>query len=151
MHDEIPEFDLYLELEVHELASPETIDAAWRSLSKRFHPDVALPSSGTEKMSRLNVAHEWLTDPTLREAYDSRRRLSPPSAPAERTRGGAWDSVIADAIRVLPELERVQASTLERLLRVPYAEAADLIDELEARGYISAFDGKHARAVIRRR
>jgi DNA segregation ATPase FtsK/SpoIIIE-like protein len=35
-------------------------------------------------------------------------------------------------------------------LKVGYARAARMIDQLEARGYIGAFDGSNARVVIRR-
>jgi S-DNA-T family DNA segregation ATPase FtsK/SpoIIIE len=35
-------------------------------------------------------------------------------------------------------------------LKIGYARAARIIDQLEARGYIGAFDGSNARAVLRR-
>jgi S-DNA-T family DNA segregation ATPase FtsK/SpoIIIE len=35
-------------------------------------------------------------------------------------------------------------------LKVGYARAARIIDQLEARGYIGAFDGSNARQVLRR-
>ena len=37
----IPRIDLYRELEVDPSATTETIDAAWKSLLKRLHPDVS--------------------------------------------------------------------------------------------------------------
>jgi curved DNA-binding protein CbpA len=66
----VPAFDLYRELEVDPGASTETIEAAYRSLIKRHHPDRGantLPG----RAARLNVAREWLTDPTRRALYDS--------------------------------------------------------------------------------
>jgi S-DNA-T family DNA segregation ATPase FtsK/SpoIIIE len=39
---------------------------------------------------------------------------------------------------------------LQRRLKVGYARAARMIDQLEARGYIGAFDGSNARQVLRR-
>jgi hypothetical protein len=67
----VPSIDLYRELEVDPAATPETIEAAWRSLVKRHHPDVA-PDRGAavEKIKRLNLAHDWLGDRRLREMYD---------------------------------------------------------------------------------
>jgi S-DNA-T family DNA segregation ATPase FtsK/SpoIIIE len=35
-------------------------------------------------------------------------------------------------------------------LKIGYARAARIIDQLEARGYIGAFDGSNARPVLRR-
>jgi len=51
---------------------------------------------------------------------------------------------------VIREYDRASASLLQRRLKVGYARAARIIDQLEARGYIGAFDGSNARAVLRR-
>ena len=69
----IPRFDLYEELEVSRLASAEVIEAAYRTLVKRHHPDVAAgPGSyDPDRIKRLNVAHGWLTDPARRTRYDA--------------------------------------------------------------------------------
>ena len=69
MPEAIPEFDLYRELEVDPNATTETIEAAWRSLAKRFHPDVAR-ATDAERIARLNLAHDWLADPERRRRYD---------------------------------------------------------------------------------
>ena len=77
-----PTFDLYRELELDPSATPETIDAAWRSLVKQHHPDVNASASGA-RIRRLNVAHDWLSDPALRARYDATR---PKMAPASQVR-----------------------------------------------------------------
>jgi S-DNA-T family DNA segregation ATPase FtsK/SpoIIIE len=60
------------------------------------------------------------------------------------------DRLLPDAIEVIREYDRASASLLQRRLRVGYARAARMIDQLEARGYIGAFDGSNARQVLRR-
>ena len=60
------------------------------------------------------------------------------------------DRLLPDAIDVIREYDRASASLLQRRLKVGYARAARMIDQLEARGYIGAFDGSNARAVLRR-
>ncbi|HEY3334260.1 MAG TPA: DNA translocase FtsK 4TM domain-containing protein [Candidatus Limnocylindrales bacterium] len=60
------------------------------------------------------------------------------------------DRLLPDAIAVVREYDRASASLLQRRLRVGYARAARIIDQLEARGYIGAFDGSSARVVLRR-
>src|SRR4029079_1892057 len=66
---------LYRELEVDPSATFETIDAAWKSLLKRHHPDVSTEAdTAHERVKRLNLAHEWLSDPKLRRQYDRTRR-----------------------------------------------------------------------------
>jgi len=60
------------------------------------------------------------------------------------------DRLLPDAVDVIREYDRASASLLQRRLRVGYARAARIIDQLEARGYIGAFDGSNARVVLRR-
>ena len=60
------------------------------------------------------------------------------------------DRLLPDAVEVIREYDRASASLLQRRLKVGYARAARMIDQLEARGYIGAFDGSNARAVLRR-
>ncbi|MFP5342424.1 MAG: DNA translocase FtsK, partial [Candidatus Limnocylindria bacterium] len=60
------------------------------------------------------------------------------------------DRLLPDAVEVIREYDRASASLLQRRLKVGYARAARMIDQLEARGYIGAFDGSNARVVIRR-
>jgi hypothetical protein len=71
----IPTIDLYRELEVDPAATTGTIEAAWKSLLKRHHPDVAADhDAADERVKRINLAHEWLTDPRRRDVYDRSRR-----------------------------------------------------------------------------
>ena len=68
----LPGDDLYARLEVPPDASAEAIELAWRGLLRRHHPDVAGPD-GLELAKRINVAHDWLSDPELRRRYDRER------------------------------------------------------------------------------
>jgi S-DNA-T family DNA segregation ATPase FtsK/SpoIIIE len=60
------------------------------------------------------------------------------------------DRLLHDAVEVIREYDRASASLLQRRLKIGYARAARIIDQLEARRYIGAFDGSNARAVLRR-
>jgi S-DNA-T family DNA segregation ATPase FtsK/SpoIIIE len=60
------------------------------------------------------------------------------------------DRLLHEAVEVIREYDRASASLLQRRLKVGYARAARMIDQLEARGYIGAFDGSNARQVLRR-
>ncbi len=71
----LPADDLYARLEVPSTASPEAIELAWRALLRRHHPDVAGPA-GLDLAKRINVAHDWLSDPGLRALYDRERGLA---------------------------------------------------------------------------
>jgi len=60
------------------------------------------------------------------------------------------DRLLPDAVAVIREYDRASASLLQRRLKIGYARAARIIDQLEAREYIGAFDGSNARQVLRR-
>lgn len=72
--DESPP-DLYAILQVHPSAEPEIIEAAYRRLLRKYHPD-ALPSElrqDPDVLSRIraiNLAYDILSDPEQRHAYD---------------------------------------------------------------------------------
>jgi len=72
------------------------------------------------------------------------------SAQAEDVADEDADRLLPDAVEVIREYDRASASLLQRRLKVGYARAARMIDQLEARGYIGAFDGSNARVVLRR-
>jgi curved DNA-binding protein CbpA len=68
----LPPDDLYARLELPLDASFEAIEIAWRALLKRHHPDVA-GAAADDVAKRINVAHDWLSDPDLRQRYDRER------------------------------------------------------------------------------
>lgn len=60
-------FDHYRTLQVHHEASQEVIEAAWKRLSRIYHPDVN-PRTG-EKMKEINRAYDVLRESASRAAY----------------------------------------------------------------------------------
>lgn len=70
--------DYYEVLQVHERAIQPVIDAAYRALVRRYHPDVHPPEKRAwahAKMVQLNAAYDVLSDPVRRSEYDAARRL----------------------------------------------------------------------------
>jgi S-DNA-T family DNA segregation ATPase FtsK/SpoIIIE len=58
------------------------------------------------------------------------------------------DELLPQAIEIALDLEQISISMIQRRLRVGYARAARLIDEMEARGIISGADGSKPRNVL---
>ncbi len=63
---------------------------------------------------------------------------------------GDADRLLPEAIAIIREYDRASTSFLQRHLRIGYARAARIMDQLEARGYVGPADGANARQVLRR-
>jgi S-DNA-T family DNA segregation ATPase FtsK/SpoIIIE len=59
------------------------------------------------------------------------------------------DRLFNEAVQVIAEHDRASSSLLQRRLRVGYARAARIIDELEKKGYVGPADRSNARVVNR--
>ncbi len=74
--------DYYAILQVDPRAEPEVVEAAYRRLSRKYHPDVSGDPGAAPRMRELNEAYQVLSDPARRRAYDRRRPMGPgPTAP----------------------------------------------------------------------
>jgi hypothetical protein len=117
----LPNEDLYARLGVPRDASPEAIELAWRGLLRQHHPDVAGPDA-LELAKRINVAHDWLSDPDLRRRYDRERSTGirggrPPRAAAD------WATATPRrAVRRPPTAEELVSSVVERVGRLTVDE-----------------------------
>ena len=58
------------------------------------------------------------------------------------------DELFAEAVRTVCEYDRASASLLQRRLRIGYARAARLLDDLEERGIVGTSDGSKPRDVL---
>ncbi|WOL12083.1 chaperone protein dnaJ 11, chloroplastic-like [Canna indica] len=80
---------MYEVLRVRETATAGEIKAAYRSMAKQFHPDVAAGRGGDHFME-IHRAYEALSDPAARARYDiSIGRWRPG---AERLRSRRWET-----------------------------------------------------------
>ena len=80
--------NLYELLQVSENADQEIIQAAYRRLVLRYHPDRSSEPNAAEMTQRLNDAYAILSDPVQRAEYDRERRGSTgrPSSGTGRSR-----------------------------------------------------------------
>src|SRR4051812_34685417 len=65
--------DPYKILQVDPEAEDEVIEAAYRRLARKYHPDVAPGPEAQDRMVRINQAWEMLRDATRRAAVDRAR------------------------------------------------------------------------------
>ena len=77
------DIDPYKVLQVDPEAEDEVIQAAYRRLAQKYHPDRQPGPEGATRMIAINAAWELVGDPAKRAAYDRSRRASPvPPPPA---------------------------------------------------------------------
>lgn len=87
--------NLYRILQVDPAAEDVVVQAAYRALMKRYHPD---RGGDVRLVQRLNAAYATLRDPRAREAYDSLRkthgsRTSPPGSTTQPNPGPSSNGV----------------------------------------------------------
>jgi curved DNA-binding protein CbpA len=135
----LPSDDLYARLGVPRDASAEAIELAWRGLLRKHHPDIAGPDA-LELAKRINIAHDWLSDPDLRLRYDREQadgirsgrpaRAWARSDRAERAdRSAVWRPARrppTTAERVAAVVDRVGRLTRDELDRLALAEPAPI-------------------------
>lgn len=68
----------YEVLQVQSYANPAIVVAAYRILSKLYHPDTAKEDANSEKFMLLQQAYETLSDPQKRFNYDQELRARQP-------------------------------------------------------------------------
>src|SRR5215218_6904441 len=77
-----PFVDYYQILGVHRQAEPEVIDAAFRAMARRFHPDHNVGDrSASERTRQVIEAHAVLSDPEKRRVYNRGSDAQPPPSP----------------------------------------------------------------------
>ncbi|WP_082020796.1 FtsK/SpoIIIE family DNA translocase [Candidatus Soleaferrea massiliensis] len=79
-----------------------------------------------------------------RAVQPKEKRGSANSAPAS----SESDDLLPKAIECAVELGQISTSMLQRKMRVGYARAASLVDEMESRGIIGPLDGNRPREVL---
>jgi hypothetical protein len=142
----LPSDDLYARLGIPRDASPEAIDLAWRGLLRKHHPDIAGPDA-LELAKRINVAHDWLSDPELRRRYDLERTDGirsgrSPRAPGRTDRPTtAWRAPRrppTTAELVTAVVERAGSLTRDELDRLALAEPAPIAFLATLRRFVPA-------------
>ena len=66
--------DPYQVLQVLPTAEPEVLNAAFRALAMKYHPDRQQGRHAARRMAELNAAWELVRDTASRDAYDRSRR-----------------------------------------------------------------------------
>jgi len=146
-------FDPYKTLQVDPEAEDEVIQAAYRRLARKYHPDVAPGADAATRMAAINAAWELIGEPAARAAFD-RQRSSAAGAPPGRPSGtvlnfgryAGWS---------LGEIARRDMEYIEWLDRAPigrnYRQELDEILRASGRRRTAERDTGDQRGLYRRR
>ena len=119
----------------------------------------------TANMSKpMRIQGAWVMNHEVKKIADHLRGQSPPqyndeiiSQPVQLNgKGGVvmdfdsngGDDMFKDAVRVVTEVRKASTSLLQRKLRIGYARAARIIEEMEEQGIIGPADGSRPRDVL---
>jgi len=124
--------------------------------------DMLLLTPSMSKSKRIQGA--WVTDEELTKVTNHLKMQSPPqyndevvSQPVQLNgKGGVVmdfdssneDDMYKDAVRVVIDANKASSSLLQRRLRIGYARAARLIEDMEDQGIIGPADGARPRDVL---
>ncbi len=106
--------DYYEILQVHPAAEPEVVQAAYRRLAQKYHPDVYNGQDAQQRMGMLNQAYAVLGDAQKRASYD-RQRFGAGSAPHHATPGKSGPSLQVSPLTLdlgIVPLGRARTATL---------------------------------------
>ncbi|HEY8817970.1 MAG TPA: J domain-containing protein [Candidatus Limnocylindrales bacterium] len=102
--------DPYKVLQVDREAEDEVIQAAYRRLARKYHPDLAATTEAAARMAGINAAWELIGDPEARRAYDRSRMTSLKGSASERAAGSPTSPTDAPPATRAPHAPR-QRST----------------------------------------
>ena len=116
------ETDHYAMLGLDRRCTQAQVRAAYRLLAKRHHPDVNAGAGDAEEHARaLNAAHEILSDPARRRAYDRDLDTAKAAVPAARA-GKADRNISQDALLRVDEF--IRGTSLEVRVKDPTNQGA---------------------------
>jgi S-DNA-T family DNA segregation ATPase FtsK/SpoIIIE len=123
--------------------------------------DMLFNPVGSSKLTRIQGAYideaeiaaltrHWATqgEPELREDLLEAAEEEPADDGGGDDLDNDSDPLLADAIELVVEMGAASTSGLQRRLRVGYTRAGRLVDMMERRGIVSAFEGSKARQVL---
>ena len=112
--EHMTESNLYRILQVDPNADHDVVDAAYRRLAHKYHPDKSGPEASEEHMRQLNHAYEVISDPDKRCEYDRQVAVQEERATGESNRrhqassdARSSESALQAAVRRVPSRRRV--------------------------------------------
>ena len=104
------EKNYYEILEVDKKASEEIIEKAYKTLAKRYHPDVKDAKSSEEKMKVINEAYSILSDKEKRIIYDEQLQDSTITIQE-------YHEIMQENMMLRKEIERLSTNNVQKIYK----------------------------------
>lgn len=98
--------------------------------------------------AEINNLIKYLKDSGIAPQYTTEVTEMPLGRMGKNGTSGDEDDLFEEAVRTVCQYDRASASLLQRRLRVGYARAARILDELESAGVVGTGDGAKPRDVL---
>lgn len=86
----------YKTLQVDSEAEVEVIEAAYKRLALKYHPDINKSPEAEERMKAINEARNVLTNPSERRKYDQRLNQAPQEKQSQGQNSSRWQETVND-------------------------------------------------------
>ncbi len=116
--------------------------------------DMLFAPMGSNKAERIQGAYisdaevQAITDFVRDQQEANYVKEMIPTEEAQVSSDGGSDELYEDAFNLISELDTASISLLQRRLKIGYNRAANIMDDLEANGIVSAQDGSKPRDVL---
>jgi hypothetical protein len=105
--------DYYRVLQVDPEADPDVVEAAYKRLARKYHPDLNPDPDANQRMQEINLAYEVLGDPEKRAEYHQQwQRVYGSQHYAARATVSPWLGGVRPSVTLTPE--RVQFDGVQR-------------------------------------
>lgn len=136
---------------VEESLDPLIPDAIQYILEKNSVSSAELQSHFDIGYARTNRILDELCELGFIEEFDIETDTQIIIKEAASQRPVTEESRLVEAVKIIKKRKTVSSAVLQRNLKIGYAHAAQLLDELEELGYIAPAEGSKPRAVLERK
>jgi len=102
--------DFYKVLQVDRSAEPEVIEAAYKRLASKYHPDHDHGVESGDRMRLINEAYEVLSNPRKRSDYDRTGRVEGRAGRVHQGRTAGWLRYVIPALFIVVTIAGFRAT-----------------------------------------
>jgi DNA segregation ATPase FtsK/SpoIIIE-like protein len=120
-------------------SSIEEISKAYRKMATLYHPD---------KVAQLAPEFQELAETRMKEINAAYLAIKAGKLQEQIVVKPSLNDLFQEALTIVTDFGRASTSVLQRRLSIGYGKAAEILDELERKGFIGPAEGSKPRKVL---